>query len=99
MKQESISNAKNRLSALIKQVQGGDPVVITDRGVPVAKLVPIRLGTGVPARVLSLAQQGLAWLPEQSPDAAWLDLPWPDLVPGPSPVELLLDERRGAGAR
>lgn len=94
MKSESISNAKNRLSALIKRVQGGEPVLITDRGVPVAKLVPVRLGTGVPARVLSLAQLGLARLPEQTPDATWLDLPWPDLEPGPSPVDLLLDERR-----
>ena len=94
MKSESISSAKNRLSALIKQVQGGEPVVITDRGVPVAKLVPIRLGAGVPARVLSLAQQGLARLPEETPDTEWLDLPWPDLEPGPSPVDLLVDERR-----
>ncbi len=94
MSTESISSAKNRLSALIKRVQGGEPVLITDRGVPVARLVPIRLGAGVPERVLSLAQQGLARLPEQSPDAAWLDLPWPDLEPGPSPVELLLAERR-----
>ena len=48
----------------------------------------------MPARILSLAQQGLARLPEQTPDAAWLDLPWPDMRPGPSPVNLLLDERR-----
>jgi prevent-host-death family protein len=96
MKSESISQAKNQLSALIKRVQRGEPVVITDRGIPVAKLVPIRFGAGVSARVLGLAQEGLARLPEEAPDAAWLDLPWPQLGPGPSPVELLLDERRGA---
>jgi prevent-host-death family protein len=99
MKSESISNAKNRLSALIKQVQQGEPIVITDRGVPVAQLVPIHLGTGVPARIVVLAQQGLARLPEQTPDAGWLGLPWPELEPGPSPVDLLLDERRGTGGR
>ncbi len=97
MKSESISNAKNQFSALIKWVQGGDSVLITDRGVPVAKLVPVRLGTGVPARVVSLAQQGLVRLPEEAPDADWLALPWPDLVPGPSPVDLILAERREAG--
>lgn len=95
MKSESISNAKNQLSALIKWVQGGDSVLITDRGVPVAKLVPVRLGAGVPARVVSLAQQGLARLPDAAPDAEWLTLPWPDLPPGPSPVDYLLAERRG----
>ncbi len=97
MKSESISNAKNQLSALIKWVQGGDSVLITDRGVPVAKLIPIRLGEGVPARVVSLAQQGLARLPEEAPDANWLALPWPELAPGPSPVDLILAERREAG--
>jgi len=94
MLSESISGAKNRLSALIKQVQRGEPVVITDRGVPVAKLVPVTLGPGVPPAVLNLAQQGLARLPEEPPTADWVDLDWPDVAPGPSAVELLLEERR-----
>ncbi|HTR20852.1 MAG TPA: type II toxin-antitoxin system prevent-host-death family antitoxin [Gemmatimonadales bacterium] len=94
MKTESISNAKNRLSALIKRVQRGEPILITDRGVPVAKLVPVQLGAGVPDRIIALAQQGLARLPERVPDASWLDLPWPKVKPGPSVVDLLLEERR-----
>ena len=94
MKTSSISEAKNRLSALIKRVQGGEPVLITDRGVPVAKLVPVRMGAGVPDRVVALAQQGLVRLPEQLPRADWLDLPWPEVKPGPSAVDALIDERR-----
>lgn len=94
MKSESISRAKNRLSALIKRVQRGEPILITDRGVPVARLVPVRLGAGVPPRIVGLAQEGLAVLPEVTPDADWLDLEWPELAEGPSPVDLLLDERR-----
>ena len=94
MTSESISSAKNRLSALIKRVQGGEPVIITDRGVPVAELVPVRMGTGVPAHILGLAQQGLVRLPEQAPDLGWLDLPRPSPTPGPSAVDLLLHERR-----
>ncbi|HEV8599476.1 MAG TPA: type II toxin-antitoxin system prevent-host-death family antitoxin [Gemmatimonadales bacterium] len=94
MRAESISSAKNRLSALVKEVQGGESVLITDHGVPVAQLVPVRLGRGVPARVLSLAHKGLAKLPERAPSAKWLELPWPELGPGPSPVDLLLAERR-----
>jgi len=96
MHSESISSAKNRLSALVKLVQGGEPVTITDRGVPVARLVPVRLGSGVPARVLGLAQQGLARLPEEAPEANWLDLPWPTVAPGRSPVDLLLEDRQAA---
>jgi prevent-host-death family protein len=94
MKTESISSAKNRLSALIKRVQRGEPILITDRGVPVAKLVPVQLGAGVPPRIVALAQQGLVRLPEQEPDTSWLDQPRPALAPGPSPVDLLLEERR-----
>jgi len=94
MRSESISSAKNRLSALVKEVQGGESVLITDRGVPVAQLVPVRSGRGVPARIIGLAQRGLARLPERAPSAKWLDLPRPKLGAGPSPVNGLLTERR-----
>ncbi len=59
-----------------------------------AKLVPVQLGAGVPERIVALAQHGLARLPEHEPDATWLDLPRPSLTPGPSTVDLLLEERR-----
>lgn len=90
----SISVAKNQLSALIRRVQGGEAVLITDRGMPVAQLVPVGRGPGVPASVLGLAQQGLAVLPPAAPTAEWLDLPLPKPSPGASAVEVLLKERR-----
>jgi len=94
MKSESISNAKNRLSALIKRVQRGESVTITDRGVPVAKLVPVQLGAGVPPRIIALAHQGLVRLPLEPPNTDWLDLPLPTPTPGPGAVDLVLEERR-----
>lgn len=94
MDSESISSAKNNLSALIKRVQGGDPVLITDRGVPVARLASVHLGAGVPPRIVALAQMGLVRLPQREPDAAWLDLPRPARPPGRSASEVLIDERR-----
>jgi prevent-host-death family protein len=39
MKTATITEAKNRLSALIDQVRHGESIVITDRGRPVARLV------------------------------------------------------------
>jgi len=39
MKTATITEAKNRLSALIDQVRHGETIVITDRGRPVARLV------------------------------------------------------------
>jgi prevent-host-death family protein len=41
MKKASISEAKNNLSALIDSVKGGSPVLIVDRGRPVARLEPV----------------------------------------------------------
>ena len=40
MDQVSVFDAKNRLSALLDQVEKGHEVVITRRGKPVARLVP-----------------------------------------------------------
>jgi prevent-host-death family protein len=38
--QVNILEAKNRLSQLVKSAQAGEEVVIANRGVPVARLVP-----------------------------------------------------------
>ncbi len=90
----SVSEAKNRLSALLKLVQAGQSIIITDHGVPVARLEPMQLGAGVPPRILGLAQQGLVRLPAREPSAAWLDLPRPDAPAGPSASDMLIDDRR-----
>ena len=41
MKRASITDAKNNLSAMIDAVKGGSPVLIVDRGRPVARLEPV----------------------------------------------------------
>ncbi len=41
MKKASITEAKNCLSALIDGLKGGSPVLIVDRGRPVARLEPV----------------------------------------------------------
>lgn len=94
MTTSSVSEAKNQLSALLRLVQAGESVLITDRGIPVARLEPVRLGAGIPASVLGLAQQGLVELPEIEPTDDWLDLPRPGVTAGQSGSDLLLDERR-----
>ena len=44
MKKASITDAKNNLSALIDGLKGGSPVLIVDRGRPVARLEPVTHG-------------------------------------------------------
>jgi prevent-host-death family protein len=41
MRKASITEAKNNLSALIDSLKGGSPVLIVDRGRPVARLEPV----------------------------------------------------------
>lgn len=65
MRTVSVSEAKNSLSALLREIRGGATVVITDRGVPVARLLPPLSGRGLPARAIDLAQQGRLILPER----------------------------------
>jgi len=47
MKRVSISEAKNSLSALIDRVKSGSPVLIMDRGRPVARIEAVTSGDDV----------------------------------------------------
>src|SRR5206468_6902569 len=44
MKKASITDAKNNLSSLIDGLKSGSPVLIVDRGRPVARLEPVTSG-------------------------------------------------------
>lgn len=97
MKSVSVSVAKNTLSALLRRVTAGTAITITDRGTPVARLVPPATQVrGIPPRFLELAERGLVKLPEREPGSGWdQDLPSPPrLEKGTSAVEALLEERR-----
>jgi prevent-host-death family protein len=49
---------KNELSRYLRLIRAGETVVVTDRGVPVAELRPIRRGTAASALAL-LEQEGI----------------------------------------
>lgn len=58
--QVNMLEAKNRLSELVKAAQAGEDVLIANRGVPVARLLPI-----ASARVRDVAREPrdvVAWL-------------------------------------
>lgn len=69
MKTASISEAKDRLSAYVDLVRQGQEVLITDRGKPVARLVPLEQGSKAhhDARLIELARLGLIRLPLKPP--------------------------------
>ncbi len=53
-----IREVKNRFSEYIRRVKQGEIILITERNVPVAKLVPIQGDEQLP--VLTLVEQGIA---------------------------------------
>ncbi len=93
MKTIGVAQLKTHLSRYLDQVKGGTEVVVTERGVPVTKLVPLRGPGNDRARRHRLARAGVlqlgsGWLP------AHLFRPPKGRLVGASVLEALLEERR-----
>jgi prevent-host-death family protein len=94
MKKASITEAKNNLSALIDSVKGGSPVLIVDRGRPVARLEPVTHGAADDDRLARLVRDGVVRPARRvSPKALFAARP-PRGKKGASGLRALLDERR-----
>jgi prevent-host-death family protein len=95
MKRASITEAKNNLSALISGLKGGSPVLIVDRGRPVARLEPVAAGgEGEDAGRLSrLSREGIVRPRRAIPPQALFNSPPPHAKPGMSIIDALLAER------
>src|ERR1700726_4557230 len=96
MKKASITEAKNRLSALIDGLKAGASVLIVDRGRPVARLEPV---TGASAseqdgRLSRLIRDGVVRPSRASLPRALFDTQPPRLKAGASAVAALIAERR-----
>jgi prevent-host-death family protein len=96
MQKVSITEAKNRLSALIDGLKAGSPVLIVDRGRPVARLEAVRSGSkseedGHLARLVraGIVRPGHAALPR-----SFFTEQLPRVGRGASVVAALLEERR-----
>jgi len=94
MKKASITQTKNNLSALIDGLRAGSPVLIVDRGRPVARLEPIEGDEeeGQDGRLLRLIRDGVLRPRRSDPPASLFNTSPPRAKA--SAVELLLDERR-----
>jgi len=65
MKTAAISELKASLSAYIAIVKAGEEVLVSDRGKPVAKIIPLKPGdVETPAHLLALEQAGLVRIGE-----------------------------------
>lgn len=96
MKKASITEAKNNLSALIGGLAAGSPVLIVDRGRPVARLEPVAASRedGGNGRLARLMRDGLVRPRRATPSRKLFSEPPPRLREGVSAVEALIRERR-----
>jgi prevent-host-death family protein len=94
MKKASISDVKNHLSAWIDRVKGGSPVLIVDRGRPVARLEPAAGLGSDDERLARLVREGVVRLATRGVPKELFASPPPRARKGASAVRALLEERR-----
>lgn len=96
MKKATITEAKNNLSALIDGLKAGSPVLIVDRGRPVARLEPViaDLEGAQEGRVTRLVRDGLVRPRRVRPSRALFTSQPPRASAGASAVDALMEERR-----
>lgn len=92
MKSVNIAELKNQLSTYVKFARNGEEVVIRDRNLPVAKLVPFEPQNASEEDLLLVAE-GKMRLPERPLDLkAFWKIPTAT-VPGNAATEALLKDR------
>jgi prevent-host-death family protein len=96
MKRASITEAKNNLSALIDGLRSGSPVLIVDRGRPVARLEPVsgHQESEQNGRLSRLLRDGVVRLRRARPPPALFDSEPPRASADVSAVDTLIQERR-----
>lgn len=93
MKTAAVSQLKASISEYLSKVKAGEEVLVTDRGKPIARLVPIDRGvTEVPPHLLMLEKAGLVRIGSGRIKAGFWDLKRPKDEKGLA-IKALLEER------
>ncbi len=59
MKTAAVAELKAQLSRYLKQVKAGEEVLVTERGAPIARLIPVASGAPQDDEIADLERQGL----------------------------------------
>ena len=96
MKKATLTETKNRLSALVDQVRQGETILILDRGRPVARLSSVLAeeATASEGRVARLERQGVLRRARGQKTPELFSGPRPRPRRGGSVLDALLEERR-----
>src|ERR1039458_8880221 len=91
----NVTELRSRLSAYLNRARNGEEILIRDRHLAIAKLVPLSSAEDFGEGLLELAAQGVVRLPERRFDLkAFFALPAPEI-----PLAKLRAAHRVAGAR
>jgi len=77
MRTVNIATLKNELSRYLNEVRQGEELLILDRNVPIAKIVPLQQAGEPEAEELALVAAGKLRLPEASLPASFWSMPAP----------------------
>jgi prevent-host-death family protein len=96
VKTAAVSELKALLSEYLAKVKAGEEVVVTDRGKPIAKIIPIRrTEMAIPQHLQSLERAGLARIGKASLPAAFWTRPRPKDLKGLALHRLLKEREEG----
>jgi len=93
MTRASVAELKAKLSEYLARAKAGEEVLVTERGRPVAKLVPVAGAAAAEARLAELVRAGLVRPPQAPLPADFLSRKRPADHAGRA-LEVLLEERR-----
>ncbi len=89
----AVSELKARLSEYLKKVKGGAQILITDRGKPVARLLPVSRSETARESLVQMEKQGLIKLGRGKLPKTFWSMPRPK-DPKESVLGALLEERK-----
>jgi prevent-host-death family protein len=94
MKRAAVSELKAHLSEYLNQVKAGGEILITDRGKPVARLVPIARSEANREALIQMEKQGLIRFGSGKLPKDFWAMPRPEDPEGLT-LKALLEEREG----
>jgi len=94
VKTAGVAELKARLSGFLDQVKAGTEILVTERGMPIARIVPLAPRDDEDARALRLARKGLLRLGRGRLSRELLTPPKGDPKTGASVLAALIEERR-----
>ncbi len=92
MKSTTISKLKARLSSHLQHVKKGEEVIVTDRGQPVARIIPFISPSAISPYLKEMVQEGLVRLGSGKVPASFWSLPHP-VDPRGLAMAALMEER------